>query len=59
MASNTSYLKLIEEDDELVQGIPKAYRQFRLIVGSPAKEHLLDQNIKKLQLTCVSLLFLF
>ncbi|KAK4700785.1 ubiquitin-conjugating enzyme E2 Q, partial [Phenoliferia sp. Uapishka_3] len=49
VASNTSYLKLIEEEDELVQGVPKEYRQFRLVVGSPAKEHLLETNIAAAQ----------
>ncbi|KAM0753059.1 hypothetical protein T439DRAFT_323673 [Meredithblackwellia eburnea MCA 4105] len=49
VASNTSYLKLIEEDDELVQGIPKSYRQFRLVVGSPEKEHALNQAVKVIQ----------
>lgn len=49
VASNTSYLKLIEEEDELVTGIPKNYRQFRLVVGSPAKEHLLAESIKAVQ----------
>jgi ubiquitin-conjugating enzyme E2 Q len=47
VASNTSYLKQIEDEDELVQGVPKAYRQFRLVVGSPAKEHLLAENVVK------------
>ncbi|GAA5820502.1 hypothetical protein JCM11251_003020 [Rhodosporidiobolus azoricus] len=49
VASNTSHLKQIEEDDELIQGIPKDYRQFRLIVGSPAKEHLLAESVKAAQ----------
>ncbi|GAA6000083.1 hypothetical protein JCM10207_006044 [Rhodosporidiobolus poonsookiae] len=49
VASNTSYLKQIEDDDELIQGIPKDYRQFRLIVGSPAKEHLLAESVKAAQ----------
>ncbi|GAA6028379.1 hypothetical protein JCM8097_007003 [Rhodosporidiobolus ruineniae] len=49
VASNTSHLKLIEEEDELLQGIPKDHRQFRLIVGSPAKEHLLSESIKAAQ----------
>ncbi|ORY89473.1 hypothetical protein BCR35DRAFT_300675, partial [Leucosporidium creatinivorum] len=49
VASNTSYLKQIEDEDELVQGVPKAYRQFRLVVGSPAKEHLLKEAIKAAQ----------
>lgn len=49
VASNTSYLKVIEEEDELIQGIPKDYRQFRLIVGSPAKEHLLAESVKEAQ----------
>lgn len=46
VASNTAYLKLIEEEDELVQGVPSSYRQFRLVVGSPAKEHLLKKAIE-------------
>lgn len=46
VASNTSYLKQIEEEDELVVGVPKSFRQFRLVVGSPAKEHLLAENVK-------------
>lgn len=54
VASNTSYLKLIEEDDELIQGVPKAYRQFRLVVGSPAKEHVLQQNVLEAQRKCVA-----
>ncbi|GAA5904071.1 hypothetical protein JCM6882_003817 [Rhodosporidiobolus microsporus] len=49
VASNTSHLKQIEEDDELIQGIPRDYRQFRLIVGSPAKEHLLAESVKAAQ----------
>ncbi|GAA5881505.1 hypothetical protein JCM1840_007127 [Sporobolomyces johnsonii] len=49
VASNTSYLKQIEDNDELIQGIPKEYRQFRLVVGSPSKEHLLAQNVKAAQ----------
>ncbi|BGP40452.1 hypothetical protein JCM10450v2_004434 [Rhodotorula kratochvilovae] len=49
VASNTSYLKLIEDEDELIQGIPKEYRQFRLVVGSPAKEHLLAESVKAVQ----------
>ncbi|GAA5978067.1 hypothetical protein JCM5350_007386 [Sporobolomyces pararoseus] len=49
VASNTSYLKQIEDDDELIKGIPKEYRQFRFVVGSPAKEHLLAENIKAAQ----------
>ncbi|GAA6060017.1 hypothetical protein JCM10212_001175 [Sporobolomyces blumeae] len=49
VASNTSYLKLIEDDDELVEGVPKDHRQFRLVVGDPAKEHLLAQNVKRAQ----------
>lgn len=70
VASNTAYLKLIEEEDELVQGVPTSYRQctfslppsssfdderradempgeiVRLVVGSPAKEHLLKKAIE-------------
>lgn len=49
VASNTSYLKQIDDEDELIQGIPKEYRQFRLVVGSPAKEHLLNENVKAAQ----------
>ncbi|GAA5983163.1 hypothetical protein JCM10908_000179 [Rhodotorula pacifica] len=49
VASNTSYLKLIEDEDELVQGIPAEYRQFRFIVGDPAKEHRLAESIKAAQ----------
>lgn len=49
VASNTSYLKLIEDDDELVQGVPAEYRQFRFIVGDPAKEHRLAESIKAAQ----------
>ncbi|KAI5478234.1 ubiquitin-conjugating enzyme E2 Q [Pseudohyphozyma bogoriensis] len=51
VASNTSYLKQIEDEDELIQGIPKSYRQFRLVVGSPAKEHLLAENVKAVQVS--------
>ncbi|GAA5893568.1 uncharacterized protein JCM6883_003563 [Sporobolomyces salmoneus] len=50
VASNTSYLKQIEDEDELIEGIPKEYRQFRFIVGSPSKEHLLAENVKAAQL---------
>ncbi|GAA5944159.1 hypothetical protein JCM3775_001084 [Rhodotorula graminis] len=50
VASNTSYLKLIEEEDELIQGIGKDCRQFRLVVGSPAKEHLLAESVKTAQI---------
>ncbi|SGY22977.1 BQ5605_C019g08878 [Microbotryum silenes-dioicae] len=46
VASNTSYLKAIDEDDELVQQVPKGYRQFRLVVGSPAKEHVFSESVK-------------
>ena len=77
VASNTAYLKMIEEEDELVQGVPSSYRQctylphltssptsssshssrpttaadqprnpVRLVVGSPAKEHLLKKAIE-------------
>lgn len=46
VASNTSYLKLIEDENELIQGIGKDCRQFRLVVGSPAKEHLLAESVK-------------
>ena len=71
VASNTAYLKLLEEDDELLQGIPDTYRQctsftflslrsprvsksslidgccaVRLVVGSPAKEHLLKKAVE-------------
>ncbi|GAA5923452.1 hypothetical protein JCM1841_003333 [Sporobolomyces salmonicolor] len=49
VVSNTSYLKQIEENDELIQGVPKEYRQFRLVVGSPSKEHLLAENVKAAQ----------
>ncbi|BGP55681.1 hypothetical protein JCM8202v2_003288 [Rhodotorula sphaerocarpa] len=49
VASNTSYLKHIEDQDELVQGIPPEYRQFRFVVGDPAKEHRLAESIKKAQ----------
>lgn len=49
VASNTSYLKQIEEEDELVQGVPAEYRQFRFIVGDPAKEHRLAESIKTAQ----------
>lgn len=49
IASNTSYLKQIEDEDELINGIPKEYRQFRFVVGSPAKEHLLAENVKAAQ----------
>ncbi|GAA6050354.1 hypothetical protein JCM3770_002978 [Rhodotorula araucariae] len=49
VACNTSYLKLIEDEDELIQGISKDYRQFRLVVGSPAKEHLLAESVKTVQ----------
>ncbi|GAA6008198.1 hypothetical protein JCM11491_001926 [Sporobolomyces phaffii] len=49
VASNTSYLKQIEDEDELIKGIPKEYRQFRFVVGSPAKEHLLAENVKSAQ----------
>ncbi|BGP16562.1 hypothetical protein JCM10213_000526 [Rhodosporidiobolus nylandii] len=49
VASNTSYLKQVEDEDELIQGIPKDYRQFRLVVGSPAKEHLLNESVKAAQ----------
>ncbi|GAA5856066.1 hypothetical protein JCM9279_006494 [Rhodotorula babjevae] len=49
VASNTSYLKLIYEEDELIQGIGKDCRQFRLVVGSPAKEHLLAESVKAAQ----------
>lgn len=49
VASNTSYLRQIEEEDELVQGVPKNYRQFKLVVGSPAKEHQLKVAIEAAQ----------
>ncbi|KWU47088.1 hypothetical protein RHOSPDRAFT_14601, partial [Rhodotorula sp. JG-1b] len=49
VASNTSYLKQIEDEDELVQGVPAEYRQFRFIVGDPAKEHRLRESIKLAQ----------
>lgn len=49
VASNTSYLKQIEDEDELIQGISKDYRQFRLVVGSPAKEHLQAASVKAAQ----------
>ncbi|GAA5975703.1 hypothetical protein JCM11641_005842 [Rhodosporidiobolus odoratus] len=49
VASNTSHLVQIEDEDELIQGIPKDHRQFKLIVGSPAKEHLLAQSVKAAQ----------
>ncbi|GJN90810.1 hypothetical protein Rhopal_003824-T1 [Rhodotorula paludigena] len=49
VASNTSYLKQIEDEDELIQGISKDYRQFRLVVGSPAKEHLQAESVKAAQ----------
>ncbi|SCV71838.1 BQ2448_4532 [Microbotryum intermedium] len=47
VASNTSYLKAIDDGDELVQQIPKYYRQFRLVVGSPAKEHAFSESVKE------------
>jgi ubiquitin-conjugating enzyme E2 Q len=49
VASNTSYLKQIEDEDELIKGIPKEYRQYRFIVGSPSKEHLLAENVRAAQ----------
>ncbi|GAA5835600.1 hypothetical protein JCM3766R1_006458 [Sporobolomyces carnicolor] len=49
VASNTSYLKQIEDEAELIKGIPKEYRQFRFIVGSPEKEHLLAESVKAAQ----------
>ncbi|GAA5925491.1 uncharacterized protein JCM15063_005038 [Sporobolomyces koalae] len=49
VVSNTSYLKLIEDEDEMIQGLPKEYRQFRFVAGSPAKEHLLAENVKSAQ----------
>lgn len=49
IASNTSYLKSIDHEDEKVLGIPKSYRQFRLVVGSASKEHLLAESIKSAQ----------
>lgn len=52
VASNTSYLKQITEPDELVQGVPRAYRQFRLVVGSATKEHLLAKNVLDAQARC-------
>jgi len=56
VASNTSYLKLIEEEDELIQGIGKECRQFKLVVGSPAKEHLLAESVKYATVALVFLL---
>ena len=46
VASCTSYLKEITEPDELVQGLSKNYRQFKLLVGSPIKEHQLAEHVK-------------
>ncbi|KAH8929227.1 hypothetical protein BT69DRAFT_1276502 [Atractiella rhizophila] len=46
VASNTSYLLPIVDEDEMVQGVPKTYKQFKFIVGSPAKEHLLKKNVE-------------
>ncbi|BGP08426.1 hypothetical protein JCM10049v2_004273 [Rhodotorula toruloides] len=49
VASNTAYLKQIDDPDELVQGVPCDYRQFKLIVGSPLKEHLFTESVKAAQ----------
>ncbi|GAA5872831.1 hypothetical protein JCM8547_005715 [Rhodosporidiobolus lusitaniae] len=49
VASNTAELRLIEDEDELLQGVPKTHRQFRLIVGSPQKEHLLKKSVEEAQ----------
>lgn len=49
VASNLAYLKQVEEEDELIQNIPKAFRQFKLVVGSPSKEHQLRKAIVDVQ----------
>ncbi|BGP24987.1 hypothetical protein JCM10295v2_003907 [Rhodotorula toruloides] len=49
VASNTAYLKQIDDPDELVQGVPRDYRQFKLIVGSPLKEHMFTESVKAAQ----------
>jgi ubiquitin-conjugating enzyme E2 Q len=51
VANNRSYISQVEDEDELVQGIPTSYRQFRLVVGSPEKEHELKQHIASAQAT--------
>ena len=46
-----SYIREITEEDMLVQGIPKGYRQFQFISGAPEKEAVLRKEIEKHQAT--------
>ncbi|KAK4053896.1 hypothetical protein OIO90_003733 [Microbotryomycetes sp. JL221] len=49
VASNTSYLKKIDNEDELIQGVPVHYQQFRLVTGSPAQASLHDKAVREAQ----------
>jgi ubiquitin-conjugating enzyme E2 Q len=49
VATNTSYLREIEDPRHQVQGVPKAYKQFEFLSGAPQKEAKMRDALLKVQ----------
>lgn len=51
ITSNTSYLREIEDTDELIPNVSKRWRQYRFLQASPQREALYQQNVAKMSET--------